>query len=64
MKKPSTFQASNSLLGTALLLSLLGTAMISGLDGFAELYAVCKSLWHNFSKSLSMIQPHRTVFPK
>lgn len=63
MKKPTIFKSSNTLLGALLMLSLLGTAMISSSDAFTELYATCKSQWHNFSESLSMIQPHRTVFP-
>ncbi|MFN0037414.1 MAG: hypothetical protein ACKVUS_20330 [Saprospiraceae bacterium] len=63
MKKPSTFKASNSLLGTILILSLFGTAFMTSFDAFAELCTACKSQWYAFTESLSMMQPHRTVFP-
>ncbi len=63
MKKPNIFQASNSLFGAILILSLFSTIMINGFEACVELYAVCKSQWHLFTESLSLIQPHRTIFP-
>lgn len=63
MKKSDTFQASGNLLGALLLLSLLGTATLSSLDTIADLYTAFKSQWSQFSESLLMMQPHRTVFP-
>ena len=63
MKKPSTFKASSSLLGAVLLLSLFGTVAMTSLDAFTDFYTVFKTQWHNFGESLSMMQPHRTVFP-
>jgi len=63
MKKSSTFQASSSLLGAVLLLSLFGTVAMTSFDALADLYAVFKTQWLNFTESLSMMQPHRTVFP-
>lgn len=63
MKKPNTFKASSNLLGALLLISLLGTVAISSFDAFTVLYSVFKTQWLNFTDSLSMVQPHRTVFP-
>ena len=63
MKKPSTFQASSSLLGAILLLSLFGTVAMTSLDALTDLYAAFKSQWSQFTGSLSLMQPHRTVFP-
>ncbi len=63
MKKPDTFQASSSFLGALLLLSLLGTVAFTSLDVLVEFYAAFKTQWLSFTDSLSMMQPHRTVFP-
>lgn len=63
MKKPNTFKASSSLLGSVLILSFCGTLVLNGLDVFADLYAVIKTQWQSFTDSLTMMQPHRTVFP-
>ena len=63
MKKPSIFKASNSLLGVILLLSLFGTVAMTSLDALTDIYSVFKTQWHNFGESLSMMQPHRPVFP-
>ncbi|MBC7775943.1 MAG: hypothetical protein H7246_10955 [Phycisphaerae bacterium] len=64
MKKSNTFQASSSLLGALLLISLFGTVAMTSLDALTDLYTVFKSQWLHFTESLSMMQPHRTVFPK
>ncbi|HAD13061.1 MAG TPA: hypothetical protein DCF33_11575 [Saprospirales bacterium] len=64
MKKTIPYQASNSLLGVLLLFSILGTAYMTGLDLVANLYGALKCQWGQFSESLSMLQPHRTMFPK
>lgn len=63
MNKPNTFKASSSLMGSVLILSFCCTLALSGLDAFADLYAVIKTQWQNFTESLSMMQPHRTIFP-
>jgi len=63
MKKPSTFKASSSLIGAVILVSLFGTVAMTSLDALTDLYAVFKSQWSQFTGSLSMMQPHRTVFP-
>jgi len=63
MKKSSTSQASSSLLGALLFISLLGTVTLTSFDAFAGLYAAFKTQWLNFTDSLSLLQPHRAVFP-
>lgn len=63
MKKPTTFKASSCLIGSVLILSLCSTLVMNGLEDFADLYAVIKAQWNNFSDSLSMMQPRRTIFP-
>lgn len=63
MKSHHTAQASHSLLGALLLLSLAGAAIFNSFDGLTELLATCKSQWHGFVESLSLMHPHRTVSP-
>ncbi|MDO8366102.1 MAG: hypothetical protein Q7T20_04830 [Saprospiraceae bacterium] len=63
MKNSGTFKASSSLLGALVFISLFGRVAFTSLDAFTEIYSVFKTQWHNFSESLSMMQPHRTVFP-
>lgn len=63
MKNTRTYKASGSLLGALLLLSFFGTISMASMDIMSDFYVVCKTQWHNFSESLSMLQPHRTHFP-
>lgn len=64
MNKPTTFKASGNLLGILLLISLLASVTLTSLDAFADLFTMMKTQWYSFGESFSMIQPHRTVFPK
>ena len=64
MKKPIIFQASNSLFGAILILSLFSTVMVNGFEACAELCTAFKSQWQGFTESLSQIQPHRSIFPQ
>lgn len=63
MNKYRTFHTAQNLLGAALLLSLLSTAAVVGLEGLANLLAVCENQCQHFFDSLCDVQPHRTVFP-
>jgi len=63
MKKPTNFQASSSILGSILLISLFGTLALTSLDALHGLYELLKNQWLNFTDGFSMMQPHRTVFP-
>ncbi len=63
MNKPTTFKASGNLFGMLLLLSLFATVALTSLDALSDLFTVIKTQWLSFGQSLSMMQPHRTVFP-
>lgn len=62
-KKIVTSQASSSLLGAVLILSILGSVWMNGMSGMNDLWTGAQNQWNQFCESLSMIQPHRTVFP-
>ncbi|MFN0214400.1 MAG: hypothetical protein ACKVT2_09115 [Saprospiraceae bacterium] len=63
MKKHGTFQASSNLFGFLLLICLFGTVAMTSFDAVTDLYMTFKSQWSQFGENLSLMQPHRTVFP-